>query len=150
MLPDIDRAKIVITNYHAFKPRETLEISKTGRSLLQGRDAPPNTIENDGQMLHRVANDLLGFKGVVVLNDEAHHCYREKPDNDEEISADERDGGEEAITTPRGSGSPDWRRSSASSASPRRLRPFGHAVFPARLGLRAKARCFRGRSATSR
>ncbi len=91
MLPDIDRAKIVITNYHAFKPRETLEISKTGRSLLQGRDAPPDTIENDGQMLHRVANDLLGFKGIVVLNDEAHHCYREKPDSDEDLAADERD-----------------------------------------------------------
>ena len=91
MLPDIDRAKIVITNYHAFKPRETLEISKTGRSLLQGREAPPDTTENDGQMLHRVANDLLGFKGVVVLNDEAHHCYREKPDGEEEFSADERD-----------------------------------------------------------
>ena len=91
MLPDIDRAKIVITNYHAFKPRETLEISKTGRSLLQGREAPPNTIENDGQMLQRVANELLGFKSVVVLNDEAHHCYREKPDSDEEISADERE-----------------------------------------------------------
>ena len=91
MLPDIDRAKIVITNYHAFKPRETLEISKTGRSLLQGRDAPPDTTENDGQMLHRVANDLLGFKGVVVLNDEAHHCYREKPGSDEDLPADERD-----------------------------------------------------------
>jgi len=91
MLPDIDRAKIVITNYHAFKPRETLEISKTGRSLLQGRDAPPDTIENDGQMLHRVANDLLGFKGIVVLNDEAHHCYREKPDSEEEFAADERE-----------------------------------------------------------
>jgi type III restriction enzyme len=91
MLPDIDRAKIVITNYHAFKPRETLEISKTGRSLLQGRDAAPDTIENDGQMLHRVANDLLGFKGVVVLNDEAHHCYREKPDSEEELAADERE-----------------------------------------------------------
>ena len=91
MLPDIDRAKLVITNYHAFKPRETLEISKTGRSLLQGRDTPPDTTENDGQMLHRVANDLLGFKGVVVLNDEAHHCYREKPDGEEEYSADERD-----------------------------------------------------------
>ena len=91
MLPDIDKAKIVITNYHAFKPRETLEISKTGRSLLQGRDAPPDTIENDGQMLHRVANDLMGFKGIVVLNDEAHHCYREKPDSDEEVTADERE-----------------------------------------------------------
>jgi type III restriction enzyme len=71
MLPDIDRAKIVITNYHAFKPRETLEISKTGRSLLQGRDAPPDTIENDGQVLKRVAEELLGFagknNGVVVL-----------------------------------------------------------------------------------
>ncbi len=91
MLPDIDRAKIVITNYHAFKPRETLEISKTGRSLLQGRDAPPETIENDGQMLRRVANDLLGIKGIVVLNDEAHHCYREKPESDEELAAEERD-----------------------------------------------------------
>jgi type III restriction enzyme len=91
MLPDIDRAKIVITNYHAFKPRETLEISKTGRSLLQGRDAPPDTVENDGQMLRRVANDLLGFKGVVVLNDEAHHCYREKPDSDEDLGSDEKE-----------------------------------------------------------
>jgi len=63
MLQDINRAKIVITNFHAFKPRETLEISKTGRALLQGRDPPPVTTENDGQMLHRVANDLLGFKG---------------------------------------------------------------------------------------
>jgi type III restriction enzyme len=91
MLPDIDRAKIVITNYHAFKPRETLEVSKTGRSLLQGRDAPPQTLESDGQMLQRVANDLMGFKGIVVLNDEAHHCYREKPDSDEDLTSEERE-----------------------------------------------------------
>lgn len=61
MLPEIDKAKIVITNYHAFKLRETLEISKTGRSLLQGRDAPINTLETEGQMINRVANELLGF-----------------------------------------------------------------------------------------
>jgi len=30
-------------------------------------------------MLQRVMPDLMGFKSVVVLNDEAHHCYREKP-----------------------------------------------------------------------
>src|SRR6202012_6139453 len=71
MLPDIDRAKIVITNYHAFKPRETLEISKTGRSLLQGRDAPPDTIENDGQMLHRVANE----REEVKKNSEAARLW---------------------------------------------------------------------------
>src|SRR5499427_3044080 len=37
MLADLDRAKIVITNYHAFKLRETLELSSGGRALLQGR-----------------------------------------------------------------------------------------------------------------
>jgi type III restriction enzyme len=31
------RAKIVITNYHAFKLRERIELSKGGRQLLQGR-----------------------------------------------------------------------------------------------------------------
>jgi len=37
MIGDIERAKIVITNYHAFKMRERLELSKGGRLLLQGR-----------------------------------------------------------------------------------------------------------------
>ena len=29
-------------------------------------------------MLQRVMPELMGLKNVVVLNDEAHHCYREK------------------------------------------------------------------------
>ena len=36
MLGDLERAKIVITNYHAFKLRDRMELSKGGRSLLQG------------------------------------------------------------------------------------------------------------------
>ena len=82
MLPDIDRAKIVITNYHAFRRRETTEISKVGRSLLQGRGEAPDTIETEGQMLARSMNELMGLKNIVVINDEAHHCYREKPGAD--------------------------------------------------------------------
>src|SRR5205809_636019 len=34
MLDDVNRAKIVITNYHALKRRERLELSKGGRALL--------------------------------------------------------------------------------------------------------------------
>lgn len=34
-------------------------------------------------MIRRVAKELMGFKNVVVINDEAHHCYREKPDSTE-------------------------------------------------------------------
>ncbi len=92
MLDDIQRAKIVITNYHAFKLRERLDLSKGGRSLLQGRGEPLKTEETEGQMIQRVMPDLMGLKNILVLNDEAHHCYREKPGDpvEEDISGEEK------------------------------------------------------------
>ncbi|ABK18532.1 BPTD_3080 family restriction endonuclease [Syntrophobacter fumaroxidans] len=84
MLADLERAKIIITNYHAFKLRERTELSKGGRSLLQGRGEPLDTLETEGQMLQRVMPGLMGTKHIMVLNDEAHHCYREKPGEDDE------------------------------------------------------------------
>lgn len=84
MLGDIGKAKIVITNFHAFKRRETMDLSKVGRALLQGRGEAPETIETEGQMLQRACGELIALKNVVVINDEAHHCYREKPQTDEE------------------------------------------------------------------
>ena len=80
MLDDVNRAKIVITNYHAFKLRDRIEISKGGRQLLKGRTGEDlQTKETEGQMIQRVMPDLMGLKNILVLNDEAHHCYREKP-----------------------------------------------------------------------
>jgi len=92
MLSDIERAKIVITNYHAFKLRERMEISKGGRSLLQGRGEEINTLETEGQMLQRVMPSLMGIKNIMVVNDEAHHCYREKPDHEgkDDLKGDEK------------------------------------------------------------
>jgi type III restriction enzyme len=85
MLADLERAKIVITNYHAFKLRERVDISAGGRALLKGkRGEDLNTLETEGQMLQRVVPELMGMKNVMVLNDEAHHCYREKPGEGEE------------------------------------------------------------------
>ncbi len=83
MLDDIKRAKIVITNYHAFKLRERIDLSKGGRSLLQGRGEALNTLETEGQMIQRVMPELMGMKNIMALNDEGHHCYREKPGVDE-------------------------------------------------------------------
>ncbi len=92
MLGEIFKAKIVITNYHAFKQRERLEISKGGRALLRGHGPELQTQETEGQMLQRVMPELMGMKNILVLNDEAHHCYREKPepDTDEALKGDER------------------------------------------------------------
>jgi type III restriction enzyme len=80
MLADLHRAKIVITNYHAFKLRERMDLTKGGRQLLQGRVGEQlNTLETEGQMLQRVMPDLMGMRNILAINDEAHHCYREKP-----------------------------------------------------------------------
>ena len=97
MLADLDRAKIVITNYHAFKLRERIDLSKGGRSLLQGRGEALNTLETEGQMIQRVMPDLMGLKNILAINDEAHHCYREKPlsEEEEDLKGDERKEAEE-------------------------------------------------------
>jgi type III restriction enzyme len=93
MLDDVKRAKIVITNYHAFMLRERVEISKGGRQLLQGRTGEePQTLETEGQMLQRVMPELMGMKNILAVNDEAHHCYRERPKaaDDESLKGDEK------------------------------------------------------------
>lgn len=84
MLADIDKAKIVITNYHSFRLRERLDVAKGTRTALEGwRKEKLQTLETEGQMIQRVMPELMGMKNIVVLNDEAHHCYREKPQNDD-------------------------------------------------------------------
>lgn len=92
MVSELERAKIIITNFHAFKLRDRMELSKGGRSLLQGRGEELNTLETEGQMIQRVMPELMGLKNVLVLNDEAHHCYREKPgeDGETDLKGDEK------------------------------------------------------------
>jgi type III restriction enzyme len=96
LLGEIARAKIVITNYHAFQLRERLEVSKVGRALLQGCGPDLHTTETEGQMLQRVMPDLMGLKNVLVINDEAHHCYRHRvipadDDAEENLETEEKE-----------------------------------------------------------
>jgi type III restriction enzyme len=87
----VNRPKIVITNYHTFKLREEIDLLKGGLSLLQLRGEELNTLETEGQMLQRAMPNLMGMEKILVLNDEAHHCYREKPEaDDEELKGDDR------------------------------------------------------------
>ena len=93
MLAEMQHARIVITNYHAFRLRERMELSAGGRALLQGRTGEELvTTETEGQMIQRVMPELMAFRNIIVLNDEAHHCYREKPPeaDDAELKGEER------------------------------------------------------------
>jgi type III restriction enzyme len=83
MLLDLGRAKIVITNYHAFKKKDEVPLNKVQQAALK---TTPRE-ESDGAMIRRVAGELMGLKNIVVMNDEAHHCYRERPLSPEEQKA---------------------------------------------------------------
>jgi len=99
MLRDLEKAKVAITNYHAFIPRDVLDISKEGRALLEGRQRPHGrdqiskiqTQETEGEMLRRVMPALMGIKRVIAINDEAHHCYRQKIGDNEEGDLERED-----------------------------------------------------------
>ena len=92
MLGDLSHASIVITNYHALRLRDRMELSSGGRALLQGRGSDLKNMETEGQMLQRVMPGLMGMKDIWVLNDEGHHCYRHKPGEsaEEDLKGDER------------------------------------------------------------
>jgi len=89
LLPDLGRAKIVITNYHAFRLRDRFEGAALTRKFLKTK----STQETEGQMIQRVMAELIGMKNILVINDEAHHCYREKPNSEDldGLTGDERD-----------------------------------------------------------
>ena len=97
VLADLNKARIVITNYHAFKLRDRMELTRGGRALLRGRGPALQTLETEGQMLQRLMPELMAMKNIMVINDEAHHCYREKPEpeDDEVLKGDDKKEAEE-------------------------------------------------------
>jgi len=90
MMDALLKARIVITNYHSFILRETEKVSKLAREIIGGLQGEKRFPEKPGEMVARVCReggaDLMGRKNIIVLNDEAHHCYRHKIGSDEELS----------------------------------------------------------------
>lgn len=85
MLGQMQRAKIVITNFHALKPKERGDAGKLTKGILdQGKKNSAFT-ESPEQMVRRVCRELGNKGNVVVINDEAHHCYRRKETEYEEV-----------------------------------------------------------------
>ncbi|MCG7852293.1 MAG: DEAD/DEAH box helicase family protein, partial [Methanosarcinaceae archaeon] len=90
LISQLGKAKIIITNFHAFKLRERNKSSKLTKTILAGGEASPFT-ETPAQMVRRVCRELGNKKNILVVNDEAHHCYRRKPESPEEkLKGDEK------------------------------------------------------------
>src|SRR5207253_6769748 len=87
----LQQANLLITNYHAFILREKGDAARLTKQILTGGNGKGAFIETADEMVRRVCRDFGNKKNIVVLNDEAHHCYRRKPDaGDERLSLEER------------------------------------------------------------
>ncbi|WP_428835520.1 BPTD_3080 family restriction endonuclease, partial [Pseudonocardia benzenivorans] len=82
----LQHARIAITNYHAFLLRDAKEIkglAKNTRLLLKGFNKEDAFKETPKAMVSRVLRDLGGSgadkQQIIVINDEAHHCYQDRP-----------------------------------------------------------------------
>lgn len=80
LMDELGTAKVVITNFHAFQRRSQIGAGKLTKQVLASGDAE-RFLETPGQMVRRVCRELGAKKNAVVINDEAHHCYRSRPDD---------------------------------------------------------------------
>ena len=80
------QTRVSIVNYQAFQQRSALGVlpdesvdGKTRRLLAAGRPDLDYGNESPSAMLDRVLRHHRGARKIVVINDEAHHCYRPEP-----------------------------------------------------------------------
>lgn len=89
-MEDLGKAKIIITNFHAFKPRELASAGKLTKDILT-RGHGSSLTETPDQMVRRVCRELGNKRNIIVINDEAHHCYRRRAaGEDVKLVGDER------------------------------------------------------------
>ncbi|UQU67545.1 DEAD/DEAH box helicase family protein [Couchioplanes caeruleus] len=92
------QANVKVVNYHTFLPRDAKEIKGVNantRKLLRG-NRPPGDADAFQETPDMVADRVLGAfgsteGGLVVFNDEAHHCYQDKLLEHPEDVADKSD-----------------------------------------------------------
>jgi len=90
-LEKLNQANILITNFHAFLLHERGNASKLTKGLLKTDKRASAFTETPDEMVRRVCRSFGSKKNIVVINDEAHHCYRRKPDGEDvKLTADER------------------------------------------------------------
>jgi type III restriction enzyme len=91
-MPELNK-RLVITNYHAFEPK-TLQGNK--RSPFDGKIQADGTkqeaTEDYSQVIGRLLGNFRPGSRLLIINDEAHHCYLPRED---ERQAEGEDAAEE-------------------------------------------------------
>jgi len=90
LIDKMGRTKILVTNFHTFLRREKVKAAALTKEILRQGDDSAFT-ESEGEMVRRVCRSLGTKKNIIVINDEAHHCYRRRVGEvEEKLTGDER------------------------------------------------------------
>ncbi|MHB8501295.1 MAG: BPTD_3080 family restriction endonuclease [Candidatus Acidiferrales bacterium] len=80
-LETLNRATVTVANFHQFLRRDRGDAAKLTKQMLNPNSDTSPFVETPDEMAARVCRDIPAKQkqwGIVVINDEAHHCYRRK------------------------------------------------------------------------
>ncbi len=85
----LQQAVVLIKNYHQLELRQNPRYEIGG--VLKAAQLIKEEVvkETPNAMVNRVFKSILNKPRVIVLNDEAHHCYQEKPE-EEHLTGEDR------------------------------------------------------------
>lgn len=80
MREDLNRATVVVVNFHQLMMRQKETLTAATKAVLGASAA--NYTETEREMVARVLRPFGKRRTeIIVINDEAHHCYRTRPDD---------------------------------------------------------------------
>lgn len=85
----LQQATVFITNFHQLELRQNPRFQIGSVMKAAGIFKEDAVKETPNAMVNRAFKSVLNKPRVLVINDEAHHCYQEKP-NQEKLSGEER------------------------------------------------------------
>jgi len=87
-------ARVEVINYHALARKTHTEVARVTRGILANGDAASPFEETFAQMVERVCRPFPEGDPLVVINDEAHHCYLkrkvENRDPEDDLKGDDK------------------------------------------------------------
>ncbi len=90
----LQHATILITNFHQLELRQNPRFQIGGVMKAAKLIDEAAIKETPSAMVNRVFKGLFGKSRVLVINDEAHHCYQEKP-GEEKLTGEDREEADE-------------------------------------------------------
>src|SRR3989344_3119237 len=85
----LQQAVVLIINYHQLELRQNQRFQMGTVMKATGLINEAAVKESPSAMVNRVFKPVANKARVLVINDEAHHCYREKP-TEEKLAGDDR------------------------------------------------------------